>query len=424
MRWWLQTDPPCIMSVDNASVKGMDFSELIIDDPDLWMVQWTEGKGEIERQSIIDGSGDGDANLNGLREQFYDITPYVPLFQQFLTRMQAKALLLSQAKKIQIELIQQLFESKRQLPIHYPVAAGDYWWDASDVGPMAVNTSTTAADLVTAVNGVISNVNNIVNYLNANLVPTINANIVVPGNLGVYYHNNQTIYYANIIETAAWNAINAVEFFLNYTLIGSLGTPANTLNYQLQSKALGEPAYSVASPGLGGNMGGIQGTVQPYTIPTLPASTSFANVHALTWTNISQVQLSSVQWIPLGATAPVNLTPAESKGLMDAINNRTKALQSVKTTKIAQVNALTTVPAVINYDVLAGWPVIPVPPGFVLQAPVQKTSSIAIIGTPVTGGGGDGIPEAPNNGVTYGRRNMAWNPALALAGDVLDGGNF
>ena len=47
MRWWLQTDPPCVMSVDNASVRGMDFSELIIVDPDLWMVHWTEGKGEI-----------------------------------------------------------------------------------------------------------------------------------------------------------------------------------------------------------------------------------------------------------------------------------------------------------------------------------------------------------------------------------------
>src|SRR6266576_3238635 len=109
MRWWIHTDPPKIMSVDNASITGMDFSSLLATQPDIWMVQWQDDKGEIERQDVA-----ADANLNGLRETFIDVTPYAPFFQQFLSRMKAKALLLPQAQKIDVDLIRQIFDSKRQ----------------------------------------------------------------------------------------------------------------------------------------------------------------------------------------------------------------------------------------------------------------------------------------------------------------------
>jgi hypothetical protein len=39
-------------------------------------------------------------------------------------------------------------------------------------------------------------------------------------------------------------------------------------------------------------------------------------------------------------------------------------------------------------------------------------------------GSGGGFPEAPTDGVTYGRMNATWNPTLALSNDILDGGNF
>lgn len=51
-----------------------------------------------------------------------------------------------------------------------------------------------------------------------------------------------------------------------------------------------------------------------------------------------------------------------------------------------------------------------------------------VMGTNVTvsggGGGGGGIPDAPTDGVTYGRKDAIWNATLALNNDVLDGGNF
>ena len=42
-----------------------------------------------------------------------------------------------------------------------------------------------------------------------------------------------------------------------------------------------------------------------------------------------------------------------------------------------------------------------------------------------TGGTGPaGVPEAPNDGMMYGRQSLNWHRALAITGDVLDGGNF
>lgn len=40
------------------------------------------------------------------------------------------------------------------------------------------------------------------------------------------------------------------------------------------------------------------------------------------------------------------------------------------------------------------------------------------------GGTGGGIEEAPLDGLTYGRQSAAWNRALAITNDILDGGSF
>ena len=44
--------------------------------------------------------------------------------------------------------------------------------------------------------------------------------------------------------------------------------------------------------------------------------------------------------------------------------------------------------------------------------------------TPISGGGGGGIPDAPTDSTTYGRYNATWNRALAYSNDTLDGGDF
>lgn len=128
MRWWLNTDNKAF-SYENALVTGgMDFSSL---PTDIWMVQWIDGQGEIEYQDA-----DGN-NLNGIRENFADVTPWAPFFQQFMILL--PGITLAQAQKIQCDLINELYNDKRELPFHYPVAAGDFSWDATDKGITAMS---------------------------------------------------------------------------------------------------------------------------------------------------------------------------------------------------------------------------------------------------------------------------------------------
>ena len=114
MRWWLNTDHGRF-SVDNAVVSGLDFSDLPVD---IWMVQWTDGKGEIERQV------DADTNDNGLRETFIDIIPYAPYFQQFLQL--CPRLTLTQAKKVD-ELLHSKTRLRRYSEYLHP------WTDRLDI---------------------------------------------------------------------------------------------------------------------------------------------------------------------------------------------------------------------------------------------------------------------------------------------------
>jgi len=417
----------------------MDFSELIIVDPDLWMVHWTEGKGEIERQVVIDGTGDGDRNLNGLREDFYDVTPYVPLFQQFLERMQAKNLLLDQAKKVQIDLIKQLFESKRQLPYHHTIAAGDYWWDATDSSLY----SSTAGGLQSTnvkVNELASKLNSLVTLVNQYVVDGVNTGIVPVGNATISQVNSVVV---NGVNTTVVNGLNSIfsalagEINNGITYNGNLtiGFINNTINAKLDASIarinfnIGETTYYVAAPGLAPaeTMPDVPytfGLVSTYSLSYINSITpgTFAQVTYVPWTPVGGVVPANAQWIPIGSTVPVNVTPDEQTAILTGIADRTNELFIIKNQKIGEVNALTTVAEVIAYDVLADWPTQAVPPGYVLEAPVVPPSGgVSIIGTPVVA---EGVPEAPSTGITYGRRNATWNPALALSGDVLDGGNF
>jgi hypothetical protein len=406
------------MGVDNATVKGMDFSDLLAVEPDLWMLYWTDGKGEIERIALDDSNN--ASNLNGLREDFYDVTPYVALFQQFLTLITAKDLLLDQAKKVQIDLINQLFESKRQLPFHYPVAAGDYWWNATDSSLF----SSTAGGLQNAV----AKLNEIIAAINW-LVPTINgldASICSQVNANVADRGNGLISQLQTMETEIDGSIvgptNAALDYQNYWWIEGSG---NTINSQLQTGGIPDPpnpSIYVAMPGLTGDL---PATTQRLANLVTVLNSTFIHIDlgaGMSWTPIGNVSPANAQWIPIGSTTPVTVTPDEQAAILSGIAERTNALFIIKNQKIGEVNALTTIDDVIAYDVLASWPDIPVPPGYKLEAPTSATSSVSIIGTPPAPAGG--IPEAPSDDVTYGRRNMVWNPALALSGDVLDGGNF
>jgi hypothetical protein len=376
VRWWIQTNPPYLMSVDNAVVKEMDYSDLLAAEPDLWMAQWAEGKGEIERLKIEDDNS--VSNLNGLRETFIDVTPYAPFFDQFLEKI--TLLTLPQAKKVKVDLINVIFEGKRQAPFHYPIAAGDYWWDASDT-TMGASTNAALQNTIAKVNELVSRLNDLVNtVLNVTMISQINTNIAGGVNSVVTQYNAGVVNVGNSLRNsinasvvtptnAGFNDLNTyttliAQQLLEYirtTLLGTFSGGGNTVNSKLRQTTFEAQGIAVAAPGLAGDIAG-----PPFNFSSngnrcaslgegFSGATAISGLTALPWTNLTNVQASSQQWIPIGATAPVNVTQPEQQAIMSGITARTNDLNVKRNNKIIAVNALTTIPAVIAYDVTAGW---------------------------------------------------------------------
>src|SRR5262245_49494088 len=233
----------------------MDYSDLLASEPDLWMVHWTEGKGEIE---YLVPDTDTPTNDNGLRESFYDVTPYVPLFDQFLERI--PRLTLDQAKKIKIDLIKQLFESKRQMQFHYPIAAGEFWWDATD-GSLYASTAGGLQSTTVKVNELAAKLNALVNLINQYVADGVNTGIVPVGNATVSQVNSIVV---NGVNAGLINSLNPIfanlanEINTNITYEGNMTISFinDTINAKLDASIqrtgipVGEATTFVASPGL------------------------------------------------------------------------------------------------------------------------------------------------------------------------------
>ncbi len=386
MRWWLNTDHGRF-SVDNAVVNGLDFSAL---SPDIWMVQWVDGKGEIERQV------DQDTNDNGLRENFIDIIPYCGYFQAFL--LLGPRLTLVEEQKVQIDLIGEVFNSKRQAPFHYPIAAGDYYWDATDASlfastvPALQNANAAINNMASAVNALAAAVNSLVTNINSTIVTGVNTNVVAVGNDVITKTNSQIVDITNGIVTSINSILttlntevyggftgiasdvntnitvvgNQTIAHLNNTVLGAVGgvTTPNAINNMLRKvsisgyTAIGLDGAIAANGYSFGNVGTYLvhlNLVVASMTHVVAAFTNISNLSNISWSNIPPVTTSNVQWIPIGATAPVNVTPPEQAGILNGIAARTNDLNVKKNIKIGQVRALTTIPAVITYDVTSGW---------------------------------------------------------------------
>jgi hypothetical protein len=275
-----------VMQVDNVNANDLDLSGL----PGTFMVEWREGRGEIETTAAP-----------GLRTIFYDVTPYAFFFRMFMAALNTGGTLtLTQAQKIQTDLISCLFDTKRQAPISFTPAGGtaaSYSADDTEMAALCLNTipfivgSTTSGStsLVAQINAMIDNIN-------TGIVNTLNANASI--------HN------------------------FNY----------NTCNADLRSQSIIGGGFA-ASPGL-------PGTAALSLVNTVTTLAHIAGAGAGS---------ANVPWSPIGATAPILLTLADTGNLASAVATRRQGLLNTHNNKRAAVNALATIPAVIAYDVTAGW---------------------------------------------------------------------
>jgi hypothetical protein len=348
MQWWImpQDAHDQTMSVDNDFVMGMDFSVL---PSNVRIIQWREGQGEIE---LTEGPQ--------LRSNFYDVTPYAPFFQQFMSLI--SGISLGQAKKIQTDLITLLYENKRQLPYHHAIAAGDFSWEATD----AVVTAMSAATLPALLGGTSGSGSSLVGLINAQaaaLAANINANVVTPGNNTLIAQINSLIVdIANMLITHSNDRIaqinsrivtkgNNLMLYISGTMLGQMseGIGANKINCRLQ----GSPVVGLAGDIV--QYGDAFVNIDVYADSFNHIGSAFIPVSASPIAPGSGPGAATLQFTPIGQSTPVTVTVTEMSDIMSGIHARRTSLLTTKFNKTAAVNAMTAISNVIAYDVTAGW---------------------------------------------------------------------
>jgi hypothetical protein len=252
----------------------------------------TAGKGSIEYNDRL-----------RLLEPFIDMTPYAPFVNAWLTQaalVTDTPLTLPLAKTIKLSLVDGIFNSKRQLPI----TALGRTWDASDQALMGMQAAIVSWDVAGAAFAA-----------DATLVNDFN-------NIGI-----ATTRIANASANAAFSADSAP-----FTYIDSFSPPPN------QTPHSGAIAFMTAVAG-----GGITGNAAFSANYGRPLS-------AIT------TQGPSISWPPLNSTVSVTLAMSDMRSLISSINSRRTTLQNTRLTKQNAINALSTIAAVIAYDVTTGWP--------------------------------------------------------------------
>jgi hypothetical protein len=370
------------MGIDNTNVMGMDYAAL---PAGVAIVEWKAGIGEIEYD-----------DRPRLRENFVDVTPYCPFIQQFMTRL--TGITLDQAKRLQKNLIDVLYDSKRQMNFHYAVAAGDYWWEATD-NAMTTMSNAVIPGLINAINKLGgetgAGTDSLVNQINtqwATQTSQLNANYTNQTNqLNANYTTQASQTNTNCIDKINGNAnastalvgnVNAdagtinsyivasgnnLVTYINGTMLGGHGDGLNTINNKLFTASLASTEI-VASPGLDNNIShaninfsNVSGSGAGF-VTTSYVSTPSVSMPSITTPSVVGSTPSglgvTIQWQPVGQSALVTLSHPEISGIMKGVSDRRNNLANVQVGKKIAVDALTTVGDVIAYDVTAGWPII------------------------------------------------------------------
>jgi hypothetical protein len=291
---WSMVPDVGVVCLDNTNATEVDFTGF---DPTVFMAEWREGRGEIETRG-----------QPGLRTIFYDPTPYAAMFQRGLTILAAETppLTLAQAQKVQTDLVQMIYDAKRQAPIAYTFSGTSYEWSAfdEDIAAMAIETIPFISGAIQTTGGgtttIVGQINAMIDQINSSIVSVNNAN------------------------AAQFNVLNPV---VNYAIPLLKGAFISTTTY--------------ASPGTDGRGVG---------------SGNFGNNSAIA--HISGPGGGApiiVAWSPIGANAPLNTTMTDITNIMNAIATRRQGLLNTRNTKANAIAALATIAAVIAYDVTAGW---------------------------------------------------------------------
>lgn len=298
---FLLVPPENLVVIDNATVNG------IVIPIDVALVIWNGSSGEIEPKGGMP-----------VRTTFSDLSPYVPYLNAFigapLTITQlplldvgmSLPLKLVQAKQIKSDMIDALFDYKRQVQI----AWSSWWWDAADESYRAM--------LLTLLPSQQQEVTLLVNAVNSQMST---------------YSSNLAYMYNGYIGSFALSYPSSYDTF---------GRSFNTngTNY----------GFGVWSPTVGGGLPG-----NPAWYQNATSAVGVFNMGGIGQIADPAPNLGSVSWLPINSASAISITYSQLNTIVKSIAARRDSLQTVRANKKTAVAALSTVAAVAAYDVLAGW---------------------------------------------------------------------
>ena len=283
-----------IMSIDNQPL-AIDTSS-VASNIEIVVYDCSAGSGNLEYNDRL-----------RVLEKFIDVAPYAPFVNVWL-----QASLLTQlpptivlAKQIKLALVDGIFNSKRQLPISF----ASNMWDASDQALAEMQAAIVSWDVAASASS-------------ADVTLTQNFN-----SIGI--NTNQTSFVS--VSPPAGAGGGAISYSPHYTGPDSKGNYTNPPNVT-------SPAF--IGQVSGGGLASQAGFSAQYG-SALAAPTTTGPTFALA---------------PYNSTVSVLMTMTDLRSLISAINTRRTTLTNVQLAKRNAINALTTIDAVIAYDVTTGWP--------------------------------------------------------------------
>jgi hypothetical protein len=283
-----------IMSIDNQPL-AIDIS-LVASNIDIVAYDCTAGSGTIEYNDRL-----------RVLEKFIDFAPYAPFVNVWL-----QASLLTQlpptialAKQIKLALVNGIFNSKRQLPISF----ASNTWDASDSALAEMQAAIVSWDVAASASS-------------ADVTLTQNFN-----SMGI--NTSQTSFISASPPAGAGGG--AISYVPGYSGPDSKNNFTNSPN-QNSPAWIGQVS--------GGGFSSQAGFSAQYG-SALAAPTTTGPTFALA---------------PYNSTVSVLMIMTDLRSLISAINTRRMTLTNVQLAKRNAINALTTIDAVIAYDVTTGWP--------------------------------------------------------------------
>jgi len=419
-----------VVSVDGYQIQPLTVSGLATN---VKYVQWEEAA-----LGLIVYNGEAPTF-----QPFSDPSPYQPSINAWMSSaaglaltpaLQATAsiplLTLAQAQQIKAELIEAIYDSKRQSAIQFAVSSGDagydagvvaaspggvYNWDCSDESLNAMSMALASAilsgtnstvtglnsSLVDAINGALSTLKGQINTALSSLATGINnalgsllnnaANALQEfdnelnsgmqstiGSLAEAFPN-----LANAINDAFSSLVSEINsalssgFSQSFSQINSaIGSPnggalQGTINYNVEQISSGNPQFVVTIPNItdevsvpvagvtlngSANTGNSGWEIGSPGISSSGVGVSAPSIEGVSLDNESSSVLGSVQWIPIGQSAPVTMTGEEYSALVAAIVSRRASLNQSRQTLLASLAAKTTVSQVVSFDATAGWP--------------------------------------------------------------------